>query len=347
MRKCFLILILLIGLVIAKPPAGKGKPPKETVDHTALQTRPIELGTSGGNIEDISQYYCCGGTLGTLVTDINGVSFILSNNHVLALTNRGLLNDRIVQPGLNDYNCQSHSSLTVGYLSAFVPIDFSGGINFVDAAVAITYNHLTSNSILELSTPGTVVVDPSVRLAVQKSGRTTGVTKGRIEAVGVNIWVTYNEECGVGSQVAYFTNQVRIRARRGAFSRGGDSGSLIVTNDDEKNPVALLFAGDNRGNTYANTMRDVLYGLEEQGIVIASPSLTSIQATFPQQAQAARDRNEARFMSLPKVVGTGITLKTTGVIEVYVTEDTPSLRKHLPHVGVPLRIIEVEEIIAQ
>src|SRR5215204_28305 len=50
--------------------------------HTAKQTPPIKLGTSGGWSKDLANGYCCGGTLGSLVL-IAGQQHILSNYHVL------------------------------------------------------------------------------------------------------------------------------------------------------------------------------------------------------------------------------------------------------------------------
>src|SRR5437762_2249503 len=50
--------------------------------HTARQTPPIRLGTSGGWGYDLANGYCCGGTLGSLI-NINGEQYILSNYHVL------------------------------------------------------------------------------------------------------------------------------------------------------------------------------------------------------------------------------------------------------------------------
>ena len=65
-------------------------------EHQVEQPRPISLGTSGGNINDISKLYCCSGTLGALVE--NGeIQFILSNNHVLAKTNLGQIGDAIME----------------------------------------------------------------------------------------------------------------------------------------------------------------------------------------------------------------------------------------------------------
>ena len=49
------------------------------------QSFPIKLGTSGGNVNDVSTKLCCSGTLGALVSR-EGSQFILSNNHVLSMT---------------------------------------------------------------------------------------------------------------------------------------------------------------------------------------------------------------------------------------------------------------------
>jgi hypothetical protein len=59
---------------MAKPGGGGS-------NHTAKQTPPIQLGTSGGWGQDLANGYCCGGTLGSLVL-IGGVQHILSNYHV-------------------------------------------------------------------------------------------------------------------------------------------------------------------------------------------------------------------------------------------------------------------------
>jgi hypothetical protein len=71
-----------------------------------------------------------------------------------------------------------------------------------------------------------------------KYGRTTGLTKGRVDAINATVDVGYS------TGVARFTGQIIIRP--GSFSAGGDSGSLIVSNErgsEKKKPVGLLFAG--------------------------------------------------------------------------------------------------------
>lgn len=56
-----------------------------TTQQQQTQTGAITLGTSGGNTNDTSGNSCCSGTLGSLLVS-NGTYYILSNNHVMALT---------------------------------------------------------------------------------------------------------------------------------------------------------------------------------------------------------------------------------------------------------------------
>jgi hypothetical protein len=88
-----------------------------------------------------------------------------------------------------------------------------------------------------------------VRQPVQKYGRTTSLTKGRVSALNATVNINY------GNGVARFVGQIIITP--GTFSAGGDSGSLIVTNDTSKSPVGLLFAGSS-SHTIANPIGTVL-----------------------------------------------------------------------------------------
>jgi hypothetical protein len=89
-----------------------------------------------------------------------------------------------------------------------------------------------------------------VGLAVKKQGRTTGLTTGEVSGINATVTVSYGS---VGT--ARFVNQIVITP--GTFSAGGDSGSLIVTADENKNPVGLLFAGSDT-HTIANPIGLVL-----------------------------------------------------------------------------------------
>jgi hypothetical protein len=94
MLKTFCSISILISLLFVQA--------AQAIDQ-GFQPRPIPLGTSGGNIRDSSWSFCCGGTLGSLVQDSQEVQYILSNNHVLARGNRGLIGEAIIQPGLIDH----------------------------------------------------------------------------------------------------------------------------------------------------------------------------------------------------------------------------------------------------
>ncbi len=205
------------------------------------------------------------GTIGARVTDGASV-FALSNNHVLANINLGLIGDAAIQPGTFDGGSVAAGD-AIGTLHDFEPIVFCTGIiipvctqtNLFDAALAVsTPGELGFATPLGEfgSAPGygaprpllhAAYGDPAVfgdedlgllqGLPVQKHGRTTGLTQDTIDTIQLTTDVCYDEFC---LQVARFTDQIGIQ---GAFSAGGDSGSLVVTDDAVRSPVGLLFAG--------------------------------------------------------------------------------------------------------
>lgn len=254
-------------------------------EHQLLQTGTIELGTSGGNIFDISRRFCCSGTLGALVKDGAGYQYILSNNHVLARSNLGQIGDAVSHPGMVDQNCGQDG--IVAELTLFQPILFGsrnnpGGPNEVDAAIALVVtsgNVAADGSILDIGPVNSLWISETqvLGMAVQKSGRTSGLTTGVVSAISVDVIVGYSEECGGrASQFALFTNQIRITD--GSFSTGGDSGSLIVEDlvsfPDLPRPVGLLFAGSS-SSTIANPIGAVLASLGVtlvSGVAVQPPS---------------------------------------------------------------------------
>ncbi|MHC4356499.1 MAG: Nal1-like putative serine protease, partial [Planctomycetota bacterium] len=242
---------------------GGGKPDKGGGnDPTARQGRPVPIGVSTGHA-DITA-----GTIGCRVTD--GVNvYALSNNHVYAnenLANAGLNGDPVLQPGPYDGGASPADYL--GMLYDFVPIDFSGGDNVVDAAIASTTTDLLGNATLSdgYGTPKSTTAEATINQKVKKYGRTTGQTKGQVYAINATVNVGYD------SGVARFVNQIIITP--GNFSAGGDSGSLVVVDDkkgrnegpDHLRPVGLLFAGSST-YTVANPIDAVLgaFGVSVDG----------------------------------------------------------------------------------
>ena len=249
-------------------------------EHQTAQSWPIKLGTSGGNINDRSMLYCCSGTLGALVED--GVSqYILSNNHVLARTNLGIIGEGINQPGQIDQSCGQTG--IVASLSDFVKIRFKKGraipLNAVDAAIAVVVDGAVdpNGEILDIGEVSSEIASAEIGQTVQKSGRTTGHTKGFVTAIDVTVDVGYSKECGGASnQIARFKNQIFIEGSSEAFSAGGDSGSLIVE-DVAVSPraVGLLFAGSSTV-TVANPIDAVLnaFGVVMPGGKLPEPEPT-------------------------------------------------------------------------
>lgn len=244
----------------------------------AMQNAPIKLGTSGGNSRDSSAGFCCSGTLGSLVTR-GGAFFILSNNHVLAKSDKGTIGDPVTQPGLVDTNC--NPGQTIANLTQFSKLEsklISGGTPplysaLADTAIAQIVNGQvdTAGAILQLGVvtgglaqpapPANTLGTPAMGMAVAKSGRTTGLTCSLVSATNLTVDVDYDASCG--SSTAAFTaeykNQIDILSS--TFSAAGDSGSLIVDAQTAQ-PVGLLYAGS-PSDTVANPIQDVLAALAD------------------------------------------------------------------------------------
>lgn len=215
--------------------------------------RPLQPGISVGH------YQVTAGTLGAIARDRNGGKpVILSNNHVLARENNAAAGDDILQQGIFDGGKRAEDA--VGTLSRWIELK-AGQPNHVDAAIAtitdgINANRTNYQDMGALRGRRNSPIRPG--LLVQKVGRTSGFTQGRITAIEVDsIVVTY--EMGTLS----FDDQIEIESTTDrSFSAGGDSGSLIL--DDEFRGLGLLFAGSETGGanghgvTYANPIGPVL-----------------------------------------------------------------------------------------
>lgn len=235
----------------------------------AAQAQSIELGTSGGNAGDKGYkrngtllFTCCSGTLGALVTSNGSDRHILSNNHVMALSNRAQIGDPIISPGLIDTNpvCDDSAGTTVATLSDFVPIATSG--NTVDAAIAevVLGTVDATGAIADIGQINGLYIGSPLGESVMKRGRTTGLTYGVVTEENVSVEVLYADECGSKKGfTAVFDNQFYVAGSE--FSSGGDSGSLVLTDQPDGfggvEAVGLLFAGDQSG-TVMNPIGDVL-----------------------------------------------------------------------------------------
>ena len=228
-----------------------------------FRMRPAPGGVSVGH-RDVTA-----GTLGCLCrgrqAPRDGLTLVLSNNHVLANVNQGASGDPVYQSG--PYDGGAVAANQIGSLERFVRIRFDRN-NVLDCATAeVDGNDVRSdlvfinNGTTQFFNVALPTVQARIDMIVGKSGRTTQLTAGRVSAIGVTINVKMSD-----GRVARFTNQIAIQGMRGDFSRPGDSGSLVWTWDDKRNPVGLLFAGGN-GITFANQIDDVLNALDVDLVV--------------------------------------------------------------------------------
>ena len=233
------------------------------VSHTAKQTPPIQLGTSGGWRYDLANGYCCGGTIGSLIQK-GGNQYVLSNYHVFwgdivsgGNSRVATAGDPVIQPGLIDVSCQASGAQDVANLSGSGSLP---GAN-VDVGYAQVVSGMvrTDGSILEVGTISASTVNAFIGQAVKKSGRTTGLSRSSVSGLNATISVQYEDECaGSPSFVKTFTGQIVISNRGSKFLNSGDSGSLMVE-DVTTNPhaVGLLYAGSSF-DAIANPINDVL-----------------------------------------------------------------------------------------
>jgi S1-C subfamily serine protease len=271
-------------------------------DWTRARIRPMRIGLSVGH------HAITAGTLGgflrpaTEEPNDSSALYLLSNNHVLADENRAQVGDVILQPGSYDGGVQPDDR--VATLESFVPVE-PEAVNTVDCAmarvdddVAVDVARLGDDAVLA----GVTDLVESGEDRVTKTGRTTGLTEGRVTAFELD-----NVVVGYDRGNLRFDNQLEIESATDApFSQGGDSGSLIVTASDRL-AAGLLFAGSDQGGrgdaglTYANPITavtdalDAILAVEDDGAV----------ATLD-QARAAKARVMELLEGSPELRGVGI-----------------------------------------
>jgi hypothetical protein len=340
------------------------------------QTVPIPLGTSGGNEKDVSSKFCCSGTLGSLIVNHAGTTFyVLSNDHVLGLSGSATAGDPVDEPGLVDTNCNP-AKLVANFTQA-APLQ-NGGVDAaiaqivsgqVDLTGAILQLGTLSNGMPQPAPPGSPVLAPSVSLPIAKSGRTTGLTCGSINAINATVQVDYSSSCGgPTTKTITYTNQVVTSSN---FTQAGDSGSLIVDAQTAQ-PVALLFAGDpTNASAVGNPIQQVLNAFPDskgfpptivggsQHPVTACPNsaaaamaANNIQAVSPSDiatAVSAKDRHVQQLISDPAVVAVGVGAGATpGQTAIVVYVERNKTARPIPPMldGIPTRVIQGGRFIA-
>jgi hypothetical protein len=340
--------LLCVGVLVSVAPsfADSG------AAHQAAQTVPVKLGTSGGNVRDISKAFCCSGTLGALVKR-GTTSYVLSNNHVLARSGSAAAGEDVSQPGLIDNRCRPGT--TVARYSLAAPL---GGSN-VDAALAAVYQNRVdaTGAILDVGVPSSTPGTAAVGMTLAKSGRTTGLTCGPVTSVLTDVTVQYQRGCNSGKKFTVnYGDQVVVGSS--SFSAGGDSGSLMV-NAATAQPVALLYAGSS-STTIGNPIQDVISALNISFVGGANHSVScpaggtpsggtgkrGMSAQAIEHAAAVKGRHSAKLLSRRGVQGVGVGASSVdpsqAAIVIYVIAGSD--RAPLPAAidGVPTEIVSTD-----
>jgi hypothetical protein len=214
----------------------------------------------GGSRFFLDQHrFCCGssitvspvagaGTLGALIRLADGTLCGLTNNHVTGDCNHSRPRMHILCPAPMDADPDLPAPTGIGTHRSFVKLE-SGDPNQVskqelDAAI---FNISNSDVLSSYQGPRfydtpAATANPFAGMRVKKVGRTTGLTFGTVLGPFVSPFSLPYASNHFRSTV-HFANIWAIAPQPGdTFSQGGDSGSLVVT-DDGSSAVGLLFAG--------------------------------------------------------------------------------------------------------
>jgi len=220
------------------------------VDVGALRSacRPLVIGCS------VAHATATAGTLGLIAQHSKtNRAVLVSNSHVFAHSGTAKIGDGITQPGRLD-----GGTVPVGALLDFVPLKPSGSnqvdaaIALPDAAIGLEPNDIPGIGNFTIASAGGLLPN----LNVSKLGRTSGLTRGVVTAVEIDHIVVESE---IGNLT--FDDQIEIKGVDRAFSQQGDSGSLIVS--EQNQAIGMVFCGNEFANgglgvTYANPLPKVM-----------------------------------------------------------------------------------------
>jgi hypothetical protein len=324
-----------------------------TIDSLNMQpyAAPVPLGSSGGNANAIcltpAPGFCFGGTLGSLLTSnaTPPALVILSNNHVLGLSDGATVGQEVTQPGVIETGCSLTGTINVATVTNIISLQTQPVPAFpVDVTTAeITTGKVDlTGSILELGALNTANVPQpappaagsgiatAVGKLLAKSGRTTGLTCANVDATDVSMLVVqYESGCSTTPFNVIYNDEITVAnmSNGQSFIGDGDSGSLAV-DEATAQPVALMFAGSdidavgnpvadvlnalhaNTGHTYTfvGGAQHTVPGCALPGLSSAKvtpPSAAVVPAATAQRGQAAAASYSTQIMNTPGVSAYG------------------------------------------
>jgi len=299
------------------------------LDSRTARWRPAPGGVSLGHFKITA------GTLGCVVYDQRtNERLILSNNHILANRNAAEAGDPILQPAPADGGTVESDILA--HLDRFIPLSFVSepatcslaktyalignliarslnsqhhiqairipqeSSNLVDAAVARPIDDsLVLEETLEIGQVNGVA-EAELGMSICKSGRTTEFTTGIISVLDATVTVGYGWESS-----ATFEKQIVSTP----MSKGGDSGSLMLTQDSHQ-AVGLLFAGSEQATLF-NPIQAVINSLNIKFKARPASKSPDFQAAIA-RAQVVQAANKETLLAKKNVVGVGVGLRHRG-----------------------------------
>ncbi|MDR1482603.1 MAG: S1 family peptidase [Synergistaceae bacterium] len=187
------------------------------------------------------------GTMGAIIRQ-NEQLYVLSNNHVIGGCNHGFLDTIIMSPATGD-SVLGITPFEVGRLNKLCQLK-SGDPFFIEPCVVDAALARITNPDFVTSWQGDLengydtpenIVEPVARMKVKKFGRTTGLTHGFIESKAIRFSKLPYKANGFNATVYFSEFWFVVGEGNTPFALPGDSGSLVVT-EDEKTAVGLIFA---------------------------------------------------------------------------------------------------------
>lgn len=238
----------------------------------SVKPRQSAVATHRGNLYEKVDRIACGsscapsgkqysGTLGALVRKGGGGGlFALSNNHIFADCNHVSVGQPILSPSASDSHPGLRSPSEICRHSEIVELRSGCPALVSPCREDIAIAEVTDASLLSswqgdeangYDTP-TRVASPRTGMRVKKFGRTTGLTRGRMESAQHRMSIPYEAE--FFRSLVWFKDVWTIVAdAKEHFALPGDSGSLVVTEDGAA-AVGVVFAVGAKGTAFAIPM---------------------------------------------------------------------------------------------
>lgn len=168
----------------------------------------------------------------------------VSNNHVIANSNKAEVGDVILQPGPYDGGKEIDDKYTVGQLEGYVDIEKEDNL-FDIGWYSLKDERIANSFVLGMGVPTEKATVEKGDLAKKGNTRTTGYREGEVLSTDARVNVKFPDE------IKEFEDQIITRS----ISRGGDSGSAVFNKHGEI--IGVLNAGSSKV-TIVNKIDNIL-----------------------------------------------------------------------------------------